>query len=146
MQRNVKLTALATVVGHMSSTRILANALAQEELLKAQEKEMEMWTCMSTDTITFLSRIVSFLRYIKDDCDYTFTTNNITERDHNGDERTLDVNIQVVIKILVQRGFHVVERVGSNIRIFHNSHGIYSELGHGYVLHLPVAGTIVRFD
>ena len=46
-----------------------------------------------------------------------FTTNNLTERKLNEDERALDVNtlnIQVVIKI---RGFHVIERVGSNIRI-----------------------------
>ena len=117
-----------------------------EEPAKEQEQEMEM----STDTINFVSHILSFIRGNKDshndNIGTAFTTNDLTERKLYEDERTLDVNIQVVIKILVQRGFHVLETVGSNIRIFHNSHGIDSEFGQGYVLHLPAAGAIVRFD
>jgi hypothetical protein len=157
MQRDLQ--ALATVVNQLSTTRLLADASAKAYTIINRAKEQaEMWDSMSMSTITYVHCVLSYIHEdnetgsVNFDCTasflvtyylHTWSTFNVSNVDKNA-----------VIKILVGRGFRVVDfndRIDLHMNIQwggETSTDQWKQIweGRGWVLHLPAAGTIVQFD
>ena len=158
MQRDLQ--ALATVVSQLSTTRLLADASAKAYTIINRAKEQaEMWDSMSMSTITYMHCVLSYIYEDNEtgsenfDCTASFlvtyhlpatwSTFNVSNVDKNA-----------VIKILVGRGFRVVDfndRIDLHMNIQWGGETSTDQWkriweGRGWVLHIPADDTIVRFD
>ncbi len=162
MQAIRNLQALNTVINQLSTTRVLREVAEQGDIIIERARALEgEWNTMSTDTMNYLAAILSVCRAENEqgiggidieDGLYIHDPDAMQDLLPMMDDFT-GVNVQTVIKLLVARGFRIIDHKGEGINLSIVWSGAPESeewkrkwKSYGWTLYLPPVDSIVRFN